>query len=159
MKIIQTTLFLLCTLVFAESSPLSDDYETLQKVREEKVREINKKYVEALKALKAKALKGEDLKLAVAMEKEIQRYITNSLADSGLYIISATYGNKKIRVDVTKALQGLVRNDKVDVNIKREFGDPAPGNGKYMSITYSINGLKRTEDFVGGDSRLRLPKK
>ena len=157
MKIFQITLFLFCT--FLNAKPLADDYEKLQRSREEKIEEINGKYVEALKDLKANALKGEDLELAIAIESEIQKYAASSKKNRGLYIVSATYGNNRTRVDVTKVLQGLVRNEKVDINIKREFGDPAPGKGKFISVTYSIDGETKSEQFPGGDYRLRLPTK
>jgi len=69
-------------------------------------------------------------------------------APKGLEITKATYGIDQHREDVTKEVQKMIKNDKLDFTVSSNaFGvlDPAPGVKKTLQALVSINGGSPSE--------------
>lgn len=77
----------------------------------------------------------------------------------GLVIESASYGGDGRWVDVTQAVRGQVRGDKLDIQVRNElFGfDPAPGARKILSVTYRFAAEPINTVRVSERDTMRLP--
>ncbi len=75
-----------------------------------------------------------------------------------LRIVNARWGYQNRTQNVTGRLQSLVRNNRlsVKVNPQNMGGDPAPGVGKTVYVTYEFNGRRRETSANEGEI-LNLP--
>jgi hypothetical protein len=78
--------------------------------------------------------------------------------DAGLHIERATYGTDTRNVDVTGRLQGMVRNNSLEMRVTSDNlgGDPAHGQLKRLFVVYFYNGQRR-ELAVDEKSVLKIP--
>lgn len=76
----------------------------------------------------------------------------------GLHIISAVWGSGALRQDVAGRLQGMVRNNRLSVNVNTATmgSDPAPGAHKELTVVYEYQG-KRQTTAVAERNVLNLP--
>lgn len=69
--------------------------------------------------------------------------------DKGISILKASYGTEGNFVDVTKEVNGLIRDGELDVVVSAQslgILDPAPGVVKTLQIQYTINGGNKNLD-------------
>jgi hypothetical protein len=79
--------------------------------------------------------------------------------DSQLIIISARYGARNRTVDVTRRLQSLVRDGRLNVTVSNSTfdDDPAPGTHKTLWVTYSVGRSRQREEVIAEGNRLSIP--
>ena len=78
----------------------------------------------------------------------------------GRFVVeSASYGSDGRWVDVTQAVRGLVRGERLDIEVRNElFGfDPAPGQRKSLSVTYRRGSEPSNTVRVSERDVMRLP--
>jgi hypothetical protein len=141
----------------AELSQLRSNWK---KAAEQAIDSVNKKYLEALLALKAKFAKEGKLDQVIRVDNEIRILKENDFkqGQTPLYavpvvkIISATYGRNDKSADVTEKVRELVEvKRKMFACAPRDLGsDPDPGWHKTLTIVYTVDGVlreqKRDED-------------
>lgn len=96
MKTLSTALTLTVITLSAIADEKPADLVRLQKAHSDKIQNVNKQYVEALKRIKKKYMMGDDLESAVAVDKEIKKYQTNLSIN-----LSNHSSNKKIPNSIT----------------------------------------------------------
>ena len=70
---------------------------------------------------------------------------------NSLKVISARYGSNKNYFDMTKELNQLIQNNRLEFILNNEIvGDPIQGVLKQLEITYEINGVKQTMTYNEG---------
>jgi hypothetical protein len=76
-----------------------------------------------------------------------------------LNIISARYGARNRTIDVTRRLQSLVRDGRLNVTVSNSMfeDDPAPGTRKTLWVTYSIGRSGQREEVITEGNRLSIP--
>jgi len=76
-----------------------------------------------------------------------------------LVIESASYGNGGRRADVTEAVRAQVRGDRLEAEVRNELLriDPAPGQGKVLTVTYRRGNERARTVRVNEGDWLRLP--
>lgn len=84
----------------------------------------------------------------------------NGGRNSELRVLQAEYRpvNGRAGRNVTSRLQGMVRNNRLDITVdnKTMGGDPAPGESKQLYIAYEYRG-RRNSQTVGENGRLNIP--
>jgi hypothetical protein len=79
--------------------------------------------------------------------------------DEGLSIIKASYGIQGNFVDVTKEVQGLIKDGELDFVVSAQslgILDPAPGVQKDLQVQYTINGGNKNLDTISDTKQLKL---
>lgn len=78
--------------------------------------------------------------------------------ERGFAVLSARYGQGDRARDVTRQLRQLVHRGRLDVVVENgAFNlDPAPGRRKYLTVVYSVDGMRRHARAQEHD-RLSLP--
>lgn len=68
-----------------------------------------------------------------------------------LKVIKANYGSPKNRFEMTKELNQLISNNRLEFVLNNEIvGDPDPGVVKQLELTYEINGDRQTRTYNEG---------
>jgi hypothetical protein len=68
-----------------------------------------------------------------------------------LKVVSAKYGSPKNSFDMTKELNELISNNRLEFVLNNEIvGDPDPGVVKHLELTYDINGDRQTRTYNEG---------
>lgn len=71
--------------------------------------------------------------------------------EKNLKVINAIYGSERNTFDMTKELNQLVSNNRLEFVLNNEIvGDPHPGVVKQLNITYEINGERQTRTYNEG---------
>jgi hypothetical protein len=84
---------------------------------------------------------------------------TTSKNNEGLVIVKGSYGIEGNFVDVTKELQGLVKDGDIDITVSSQtlgILDPAPGVTKTLQIQHTINGGHKNLDLVEDGKQFKL---
>lgn len=120
---------------------------------------VKQKYLATLDALKKQLGSKGDATGAMSVQKEIDSLKTESsdskVADHSLKIIKATYGTKTNSVNVTKCLNSLIKNNKLNTKVSlslTEGKDPAFGVVKNLIVIYSYDGTKKEATYIEGDT-------
>lgn len=94
----------------------------------------------------------EFLKLADDLIERLENaQIKNNQKVNTLRVISAKYGTEKKYFDMTKELNQLINNDRLEFVLNNEIvGDPEHGTLKQLDITYEINGVQHTDKYIEG---------
>lgn len=72
-----------------------------------------------------------------------------------LKIISAIYGTPKNSIDVTKSLNQLIKDNRLEIVVSNEIGgDPDQGTIKDFKLVYELNGEKQTREYKEGEKVL-----
>ena len=85
--------------------------------------------------------------------------VSTSKNDEGLLIIKASYGIEGNFTDVTKEVQGLIKDGNIDIIVSSQtlgILDPAPGVTKTLQIQYTINGGNKNLQIIEDEKQLKL---
>ena len=79
-------------------------------------------------------------------------------AQQQLEILEATYGSGNFQMNVAQRLQGLVRDNVLEISAEPDVlgGDPAPGTAKTLRIRYRYSG-QTYETSAGDFGKVRIP--
>jgi len=80
-----------------------------------------------------------------------------SISKNLFRIIKATYGtNDNYKIDVTNEYISKIKDNRLDITVTNEMGDPNPGANKHLKIEYMYNGEKHKITFKER-ARVQLP--
>lgn len=141
----------------AEPSELSTLREGWQRATRQATEPLNRKYRDALNAMKLRFTQAGRLDEALAVEREIQALEKAASGEEKLprklTILSAIYRRQGSRggVDTTRILRGALERGDTRIVLNTRFGaegeDPAPSALKETAIVYSLRGERKEKVF------------